>query len=343
MFRSVLADDLSGAADSSALLGRRVRISLWPAAAWDPNLDSDIIQVHDTESRSLTAAEAALRVAAACGLLPWPGLYKKIDSTLRGNPGAEIAAALKATGTRTAVVAPSLPGQGRTVAGGILMVDGKRITKTSFAHDARTPVRHDRVADLLRSTADLQVVEIDARGLDACTAQVAVVDAASDADLDAIAAQLSADMLPVGSAGLARAIAGRGPGRGGALPTFRSVVVLAGSGHPLVSAQVAAITRSGRVAIRMNSSLQALTDGLLDLLHERPVAVVATGGETALAVCRALGVEALWPQGEVAAGIPWSLLEGVEGVTLVTKAGGFGSATTLRDMVGCLLGTEADG
>jgi uncharacterized protein YgbK (DUF1537 family) len=142
MFRGLVADDLSGAADSSAGLARPVRVTFWPAPAWDADLDPQVVQVHDTESRSLSPAQAAERVVSACSLLPWPHLYKKIDSTLRGNPGAEIAAALHSTGYRMAVVVPSLPDQGRTVAGGILRVHGDLVTRTAFGNDPRTPVRH---------------------------------------------------------------------------------------------------------------------------------------------------------------------------------------------------------
>lgn len=65
-----------------------------------------------------------------------------------------------------------------------------------------------------------------------------------------------------------------------------------------------------------------------------PVGVVATGGDTALALCRALGTNVLWPEGEVTPGIPWSRVETENGtVILVSKAGGFGEPESIHDAV----------
>ncbi|WP_067929349.1 four-carbon acid sugar kinase family protein [Alicyclobacillus shizuokensis] len=60
------------------------------------------------------------------------------------------------------------------------------------------------------------------------------------------------------------------------------------------------------------------------------VGFVATGGDTALALCKALGARALWPGGEVTTGIPWNTVETESGRTwMVTKAGGFGDPDAL--------------
>ena len=56
-----------------------------------------------------------------------------------------------------------------------------------------------------------------------------------------------------------------------------------------------------------------------------------TGGDTALAVCRALGASALWLDGEIERGMPRGrLADGPhEGLSVVTKAGGFGGGDAL--------------
>ncbi len=59
--------------------------------------------------------------------------------------------------------------------------------------------------------------------------------------------------------------------------------------------------------------------------------VVATGGDTANALCNVLGGQALEILGEVEAGIPIMRLIGDQSLPLVTKAGGFGSPTALGD------------
>jgi uncharacterized protein YgbK (DUF1537 family) len=57
--------------------------------------------------------------------------------------------------------------------------------------------------------------------------------------------------------------------------------------------------------------------------------VVATGGDTAKAICDVMQVEALEILGEVEAGIPLMRLIGPIGLPMVTKAGGFGSQAAI--------------
>ena len=66
-----------------------------------------------------------------------------------------------------------------------------------------------------------------------------------------------------------------------------------------------------------------------------PAALVLTGGDTARAVCGAIGVQALEISREVAPGIPVSLLQGGrwDGLPVVTKAGGFGDSETLARII----------
>jgi uncharacterized protein YgbK (DUF1537 family) len=66
--------------------------------------------------------------------------------------------------------------------------------------------------------------------------------------------------------------------------------------------------------------------------------LVLTGGETALAVCRALGATAIDIQGELESGIPWGRLIGgaAPGLQVITKAGGFGRPDSLLHVVDTL-------
>jgi uncharacterized protein YgbK (DUF1537 family) len=71
------------------------------------------------------------------------------------------------------------------------------------------------------------------------------------------------------------------------------------------------------------------------LLHARPIgALVATGGDTAVAILQALGEPALQVMGDLMPGIPYGRLR-VSGrpVWLVTKAGGFGTREALCQIV----------
>ena len=81
---------------------------------------------------------------------------------------------------------------------------------------------------------------------------------------------------------------------------------------------------------------QMIVDGLAKVGHRlidenRISGIVATGGDTANALCIALGAQGLEILGEVEAGIPILRILGDQSLTLVTKAGGFGSPSSIAD------------
>ena len=70
--------------------------------------------------------------------------------------------------------------------------------------------------------------------------------------------------------------------------------------------------------------------------------LVVAGGDTAFDVLRSLGASSIDVLGEVETGVPYGLLnEGIaRGVTLVTKAGGFGDPQTLTRALEFVAGTS---
>ena len=76
------------------------------------------------------------------------------------------------------------------------------------------------------------------------------------------------------------------------------------------------------------------------LQQARPGALMLTGGDTAMAVCRTLGAEAIIVEGQVEAGVPLGRLAGGEadGLPIATKAGGFGDEGVLWRMACALRG-----
>src|SRR5256885_589158 len=122
---TIVADDLAGACDAGTLCAGKspVPVAVWP----DPAVAAPV-SVVDTESRDLEAAEASRRVRRAIGPGARAGAtvwFKKIDSTLRGHAGAELAALLRVTGVASALVCPAFPAQGRTVVDRQLFVNGE--------------------------------------------------------------------------------------------------------------------------------------------------------------------------------------------------------------------------
>ncbi|MEM3860729.1 MAG: nucleotide-binding domain containing protein, partial [Candidatus Micrarchaeaceae archaeon] len=87
-----------------------------------------------------------------------------------------------------------------------------------------------------------------------------------------------------------------------------------------------------RQSMRLSSRTSSVSSSL---------AVIVSGGETAIALCRSLDVTGLRPQGELASGVPWSFAYNSLGrFLLVTKAGGFGDDSTFVVSAKRLLGIE---
>jgi uncharacterized protein YgbK (DUF1537 family) len=219
----ILADDLSGAADCAigfAGAGHRTVVTL-EATRTNAHDDADTIAV-DTDTRRLAPEDASARTAAAYAQMSMSGhrLYKKIDSTLRGNWAAEVAGLQALAGM--AIVAPAFPATGRTVRDGRVYVYGEPLEQTAtwqLEHAGRCAdiaaqlhaagLASERLAaDALRDNVESLAARIDAMA--AGGVQALIVDAQSEEDLRALARatlQSNAAFFWVGSGGLAREIA----------------------------------------------------------------------------------------------------------------------------------------
>ena len=175
-------------------------------------------------------------------------VYKKIDSTMRGNVASELEAMFAVTGAAACVLSPAYPRQGRTVVNGRLLVAGVETVVTDLGgRPPRTTAGADIVESIARNSRlrvggiPLDSVRMEpaelARELEnqvAAGNRVIVPDAASDADLANIAAAAALaglDRLVAGSAGLADHL---DPGHAEGIaplprPACERVAVIAGS------------------------------------------------------------------------------------------------------------------
>lgn len=155
----IIADDFTGALDTGvqfAVHGIHTRVVV------DPDVDLTAQEVKvlvvDTETRHLPAAEAYEVVAgltrrARCAGVSY--IYKKTDSALRGNIGAELAAVLQASGCRQLPFLPAFPQTGRITRDGVHYVDGVPVTESPFGKDPFEPVTHSVVTELIAEQCDL--------------------------------------------------------------------------------------------------------------------------------------------------------------------------------------------
>lgn len=148
----IVADDLTGANASGVLLkkiGLSVSSLFRLTGATEHKAD---VLAYSTASRGLSSEEAFRRVREAFLQLKPGGEFfnKRIDSTLRGNIGAEIDGALAALGDDfTAIVVPAYPGSGRIVANRTMLVNGMLLTESDAGRDPKMPVASDDVVDLV--------------------------------------------------------------------------------------------------------------------------------------------------------------------------------------------------
>jgi len=222
----ILADDLSGAADCAAALVSSGFSASVVLASLEETRDCEILSI-DCNTRHLEPEAAASRLAEI--FLPYAKnrellLYKKLDSTLRGNVAIELAAILatrrKSFSTEPQAVvllAPAFPARGRTTVDGHQFIHGVPLHESEiWKHEQSSSSTH--IPSMLESAGlrtlqlDLKLVRSERKLLQkamnsfATTFDVIVCDAETDEDLYSImSASLSLDreIIWAGSAGLA--------------------------------------------------------------------------------------------------------------------------------------------
>lgn len=341
----VLADDLTGALEAgSKFAAAGVKSRVKTAEALSPRDLQDVcgVLVVDSETRHLSSSEAYQRVydlARAARTEGFPMVYKKTDSTLRGNIGAELAALIEAYGGSPLLYVPAYPQMGRTVRNGALEVDGVPVGGTCFATDPLNPVTESHIPTLLAAQCARRVRSGSlAEIINAEPYSIAVCDGETDADVEAAARAFinsATFRLAAGPAALATHLA-RLANLPRALPAppaaGKQALIVNGSLHPVSLQQVEQARRDGFASIAgpANSNGTADTGWLIlepnasagaasldfcrqlahsvrDLLERRPIdLLVVFGGDTAHAIVEALGSPTLHSLGEVMEGIPVS-------------------------------------
>lgn len=226
----IIADDLSGAADCAIACSVSGLSAAVVFGDLHGKISTDVLSI-DADTRNLEPHLAAQQTVALLrkyigGYAPAKDLllFKKVDSTLRGNVGAELAAMLElrrgislSRQRIVAVMAPAFPAGGRTTVEGRQLVYGKPLheSETWQLHAAPCPTRIPtmvQLAGMRPATLPLSLVRSHTDGLRQAMAQLAVAadvlicDAETDDDLRAIATAsmvLGRETIWSGSAGLA--------------------------------------------------------------------------------------------------------------------------------------------
>ena len=341
----IFSDDLTGALDAAAPFAGRglstdVAIGLDGVRA--ALADAPAVLSVNLGCRDGDADEARRRTRELMAQVPADTiLFKKIDSRLKGH----IAAEMDAVSYRHALVAPAIPDFGRVVTDGAL---------SGFGVDGTISV-HERLGGHASR----------------CT----IPDTRSQADISEalLAGRANGVDLLVGARGLAEALAetmtGQTAPKAATIPAGRGLFVI-GSRDPITLEQIEILKETGFVSVtdapngvvplhaEAGSSLtlvyasqgaddlsplevsDRLAHGVVPLFTTGTDTLLLSGGATAEAVLRGMGVSRLRLAGEClpGLGVGWSGDQ-----CIIAKSGGFGQADTLKRIAKMMLGDNDAG
>lgn len=247
---AIIADDLTGAGDAGVQFTRRK----WKTSVYFQSPDivepEDDVIIFDTDSRSVPVDEAYRRVKSVAEWLKERSvelIYKKLDSTFRGNVGAELDAVFDVFQPDFILCSPAYPDHQRMVKNGMLYIGDSLLDETEFARDPKTPVTDSFLPRLIENQSKRKTGLITLEDLEQGPAHVermlhsffkenrryVIVDAVLNRHLEEtvrLFRQLDFRLIWSGSAGLAHCMVGRDGATDHVLPkTDKPVLTVVGS------------------------------------------------------------------------------------------------------------------
>lgn len=267
----VIADDITGALDTgvqfakSGIFTAIVRNDKFDESNNDKNVR---ILVIDAETRHLDSDEAYkinYNIAKSAMDNGVKIIFKKIDSTFRGQIGSELSAIVDASGGGELALVPAFPMAGRTTKNGVHFIFDEPIHSSDLNKDPFDPVRHSRISEIIHEQSDVDVicVPIDevAPSLDDNN-RITVYDAQTDDDMFKIANSLynNNQKLLAGCAGLAvpySQLMKESNTNSSLLKKTNGMLIACGSLNPVTEAQILYAQERGfhRITIPIKESL----------------------------------------------------------------------------------------
>ena len=300
---AIVADDLTGANTAGVLLtkvGLRILTIVQDTAVADFSTDEYDGVVLNSMSRAVSA-EAARSILErdTKALLAKGGEFfcKRIDSTIRGNLGAEVEGMLSALGKEyVAVCVPSYPASGKITIGGYLLLNAVPIARTIAGKDPLKPVTNSYLPDVFAEQTELPCAVIAlatvAKGTEAIInalrdainggARIVVIDSANDSDIEVIA-------RAVAESGVKAVSVDPGPFTQALFPRYISpkrkpkkserVLVVAGSISEVTRTQLDYLEKQGGARL-VSVDVRNFLDGQCDGEVERSLACAAVEAST---------------------------------------------------------------
>jgi len=377
-----IADDFTGGTDLAGMLVkagmRTVQLIGVPDGPVPDDVDAVVIAL---KSRTSPAEEAVAESLAALRWLQQAGcqqFYFKycstFDSTPSGNIGPVAGALMAALGTGFTIACPAFPANGRTIYKGHLFVGDTLLSESGMRNHPLTPMTDSNLVRVLQRQTAHQVGLVDHAAVGQGAAAIAerfavlreqgcgmaVVDALSNADLEAIGAACADMPLVTGGSGIALGLPANfrrqgllaGGAAANALPATGGLrAVISGSCSVATQKQVEWMRKSHpsfhidplRLA-RGDDLVSAVLDWAGSHLHKHPVLVYATATpETVRQVQAELGVEQAGSMVEDAlARIARGLVELGVGQMIVAGGETSGAVVKALGVKGLRIGPEID-
>lgn len=161
----IIADDLTGANDTGVQFAKQGFHTLSILSLKEKNYKqkADVL-VFNAETRSMAPKEAYQKmkaVAKSLAISDFPFIYKKIDSTMRGNIGSEIDALLDTGIFDIAIVLPAYPKNGRVTIGGYHIVNQCLLEDSEISRDPKCPVNESHLPTLLEGQSSRGIAHVD--------------------------------------------------------------------------------------------------------------------------------------------------------------------------------------
>lgn len=264
----MIADDFTGALDAGvqfASHGAKTIVITDTVSQWSQDVQNVDVLVVDAETRHMPAQQAydtVHRIVTQGVQAGIPHIYKKTDSALRGNIGAELSALLHASGEKQLPFLPAFPQIGRCTKQGVHYIQDLPVAQSVFGKDPFEPVKESRVDKLIAGQTQDPVTVLPPLDYgDALPEQegILVFDSLSERDLSITAHRLMEGKklaIMAGCAGFAAML----PQLLGTntlhhepvLPKLDSrLLVLCGSVNPITQTQLDHAQASGFLRLRM--------------------------------------------------------------------------------------------
>lgn len=339
---AIIADDLTGALDTAspfACRGVRSMCLTEPSATSEGASSDAVVLSVSTNSRHMAPEQAAEVVRrAAEEIRDWlPDIVlKKIDSRLKGNVAQESAAVASVYGLKRLLLSPAAPDIGRYVRNGAVAGVGvekpvsiaERFADSGLASDVPDVMSRDAMMDVVRSFLEgRDRLPVCSRGF-----AVALAEQLFPGPLQVTPAVEEPILVAIGSrdevtARQRKALCDAGRFVCLEAPEGRVPEIVPAVSHLLLFC-------AGTMQAQAESVARTFAEGVCRVVAAlEPRTLLCSGGDTALAFLRSVGQTGLEILGEVAPGLPISVVN-IAGrrVGFISKSGGFGGASTLLDL-----------